>query len=384
VRKSLGLFPLLAVVCACALAAAVPGCDLSTYAQATGYVRAADTFSPRRLDVEFTSAGDIAAAQAVVDLVSTDATVLTFVAGPPRVGLVETPLGYSLEEMIVDLEVLAGVVSASQILDPYVGAPTEYLLVSEDGTREVAWLNGDAGELQAVEYQKIVRFEGTHDLGGAASIGVLNIESIEVEGDRVVQKGGTLTVVDRTADVAGWYVAVLVDDLRKEAWEIADDSAVVSEIIALGDGTLISVTGTELAPSLTSYAGGLSVRAGTYADLTADEATARALVTTALANLDPLPDSGDEVRFLPIELAAGAVASVPAELDLFAAASTISENGYLVFVDYDDPTPPSQIVFVKTALPAEPVVLFSGHPLTSLKVTDAAGEIVTGPWVSYY
>lgn len=383
-RRSFGFLRHTAVACACALAAASPGCDLTNYAQATGYVRAADTFEPRRLDVEFTSANDIVAAQAVVDLVSTDATVLTFDAGPPRVGVVETPLGYSLDEMITDLEALAGVVSAAQDPLPYPGAPTGYLLMSEDGMREVAWLREGGVVLSPLEYEFVVRVEGTHDALAGTDVGVLNIESVTAAGDRVVQKGGTITLVDRSGDGLGTKV-VLVDDLREKAWEIVGDSALVSEIIALGDGALVSVTGTELAPGLTSYAGGLSLSVVSYDELTTTEVNdIRTLVGTALPNLGPAPDSGDEVWFLPIELTEGAVASVPAELDLFAAASTISENGYLVFVDYDDPTPPSQIVFVKTALPAEPVVLFSGHPLTSLKVTDAAGEVVTGPWVSYY
>jgi len=381
VRKSLGLFPPIAAACACALAAAIPGCDLTTYAQATGFVRPADTLEPRWLEVTFDGGTDQTAAEGIA--ASTSCTLISFVPGTPPVGIFETPLGYSLTEKIAELTGTSGVSGAPvEVLDVYPSPLASYILVSEDGMREVAWLNGDAGELQAVEYQKIVRFEGTHDLGGAASMGVLNIESIEVTGDRVVQKGGTLTVVDRTADVAGWYVAVLVDDLRGEAWEIVGDSALVSEIIALGDGTLVSVTGTELAPSLTSYAGGLTLSAASYADLTADEATARALVTTALTNLDPVPDPGDDVRFLPIKLTAGAIASVPVELDLFAAASTISEDGYLVFVDNTNATPPWQIVFVK-AVPGEPVVLFGGHPLTSLRVKDAAGDSVNGPWVVY-
>jgi len=380
VRKPFGLLPPLAAACACALAVAAPGCDLTTHAQATGFVRAADTFEPRGLEVIFENGTDSAAADGIVAGLGIGATLDSFVLGPPPVGIVETPLGYSLNETSVLLEAEIGVVSASEVSVPYVGAPTEYLLVSEDGAREVAWLREGGTDLSPLEYEYVVRVEGTHDVLGGTDIGVLDVESIEVTGDRVVQKGGTITLVARGGPLP---VVNLVDEFREEAWELV--GTVADEIAALPalDGALISVTGTELPPSLTSYAGGLSLEATAYADLTADETTARALVTTALANLDPLPDSGDDVWFLPIELTAGAVASVPAELDLFAAASTISEDGYLFFVDNTHATPQWQIVFVKSADATTPAVLFSGHPLTSLKVTDAAGEMVTGPWVVY-
>ncbi len=375
-RRSRSLTPLLAL--AGALSAAIPGCDPTIYAQATGYVKSyVDSFEPRHLVVEFDSAADMATAQAIVDGVSTDAIVTDY-NDVTHVGLVETPPGYSLDEISTGLELLTSdVVSA---IPDYVSASGTHLLVSEGGTREIAWLRELGFDLQAVAYEYIVRVSGAYDGQAAGGVGVMDVESLEIVSDRVVRKGGTVTLVVRGV---GDTVVVLVDALRDEAWELV---GTVADVIAgaVLDGTLISVTGTELLPSLTSRAGGLSVSVASYDDLDAEEVIARTLVDTALLNLDPLPGGTDEIWFLPVELASGAVVTILAEFDLPAVSVPLSESGYLVFIDGLPGTAwphAARIVFVKTADATTPTVLFPDRPAMSLSIKDAAGDPVTGPWV---
>jgi hypothetical protein len=340
--------------------AAVPSCDQTTHAQATGYVTSyVDTLEPRQLVVTFVSAGNIGAAQAVVN--PTGATVLSYNAGT-LTGLVETPLGYSLDEMIADLEALAGVNSAMPNYILHADTFGTHMLVSEDGTRDVAWLSDRGAGLQAVSYEFIVRAHGTRVGGAPDGVAIMDVESVEITGDRVVQKGGALTLVDRSGDGLG-TIAILVDDLRGEEWELV--GTVAADIVAtVADGSLISVTGSELLPGTASRAGGLSMRAAS--DLTYD--------------------SGSDIWFVPIELASGSVVKILAEFGLPAESVTLDASGYLLFIDEAPGTAwphTAQIVFVKTADPNAPVGLFTDRPATSLRIWDATGEEINGPWVVY-
>jgi hypothetical protein len=382
VRKPFGLTALPCLACVVALTAAVPSCDQTTHAQATGYVTSyVDTFEPRQLVVTFVDAADIGEAQAIVDVVSTDATVLSYNAGT-RVGLVETPLGYSLDEISTGLEALTSDV-VSAIPDYVLHADTfgTHMLVSEDGTRDVAWLSDRGAGLQAVAYEFIVRVHGTRVGGAPDGVAIMDVESVEITGDRVVQKGGALTLVDRSGDGLG-TIAILVDDLRGEEWELVGTVAV--DIAAtVADGSLISVTGSELLPGTASRAGGLSMRAASYVVVTG-EATARTVVTDALDDLTY--DSGSDIWFVPIELASGSVVKILAEFGLPAESVTLDASGYLLFIDEAPGTAwphTAQIVFVKTADPNAPVGLFTDRPATSLRIRDATGDEINGPWVVY-
>jgi hypothetical protein len=205
----------------------------------------------------------------------------------------------------------------------------------------------------------------------------MDVESMEIVSDHVIQRGGTVSFIDRTADTLGFKV-ILTDDLRGEAWELVE--TVAEEIKDLvSPGTLISVSGTELAPSDTSFAGGLSLRVATYAELTDEEADARFVIAEALDDLTYSPSS--DIWFLPVEFASGTIVRAP---NVFG--TTLDASGYLVFID-EDPTAAwphaAQIVFVKTADPHAPVVIFNDLAATSLFIKNADGEVINGPWVGH-
>lgn len=350
---------------------AISGCDPVTYAQGDGYVRSyVGTFEPRELVVVFVAAGFVEAnADALV--AASHATTLSKDLGSYTY-LVETELGYGLQEVADLFDLDAQVESCSP--NPLVYAETfgSHMLANEDALADRCWLRGDAAELQSVAYEFSVRVRGLYEGEASPGIGIMDVTSVEILGERIVQKGGTVTVVDRGG---GDLAVILVDALREEAWELT--GTVAAAMTGLG-GSLVSVHGAELLPNLDSRAGGLELRATSYDEIT-NESDVRTLMGTALATLTY--DAGSDIWFLPVELAPGALVRPPG-----LTAAAVDTNGYLLLIDEDPGAAwphTARIVFVDSASPATPNVLFVDVPAASLEVRDASGERVSGPWVLY-
>ncbi len=225
--------------------------------QAEGYVaRCTQTmFSPRELGVEALDGTSEAEMEAVI--ASTGSTVVSHAPGSAWYGI-KTPLGYGLQEVMDDLLAEPCVSSCSPSWINICGlAP--YLLMAEDGSGTLWPLAGgvDPG-LEDVVLEYIVRVRGREvDIDG---IPYLDVTSLDIIRDRVLEKRGTIALVDRGSEEV---VVILVEE-SGAAWELL--GPVAEEIAALSDvdGKTATIHGCERPLSLTSRAGGLELRVTSY------------------------------------------------------------------------------------------------------------------------
>ncbi len=352
------------------------GCEPIPDTEAEGYVTPyINTFAPRQLMVWFKDGVTEAEAETVIS-----ATGSTVSHGPiiTERYLIETPLGYSLQEINDTLEADPLVDFCVPNFYMYIATFGFYGLMAEDASAMTYWLRESGVDLQSVACEYIVRVRGFYEGEANEGIGIMKVTSVEILRDRVVRWGGTITLIDRGSD---GVAVVLVDGLQGKAWEllgpVAEEIAGLSDI----DGALISVRGCERPDSFTSRAGGRELRVVSY-ELVSGLDDVRLLVSEALNYVTYA--SGSSIFFLPIEMGPGTVIRPPDGSGQ--ETLTLDKTGYLVFIDEEPDAPwehPAKIVLVETGDPTQPAVLFTDLPAWWLHIRDPAGSQIAGPWVEY-
>lgn len=228
-------------------------------AEATGYVVSlVDTFQPRQLFLIFEEGTSEADAEAVI--AATDSTVLNYTPSR-RHYLIETPLGYSLQEIHDQLESDSRISVCMPNFLMYIDTWGTHILMAEDGSGQLYWFAGTGTDaLQEVALEYIVRVRGFHRGEDPEGVPIVDVQSVWPLGERVVRKGGTITLIDRGSE---GVVVILIDD-DGDAWELLGELA--EEIAGLPgiEGAEIAVDGCERHVSVTSRAGGREFRVTAY------------------------------------------------------------------------------------------------------------------------
>ena len=229
-------------------------------AEATGYVVSlVDTFQPRQLFLIFEEGTPEDDMLAVIQ--SAGATVLSQNPARPQNFLVETPLGYSLQEIHDHLESDSRISVCMPNFLMYIDTWGTHILMAEDGSGQLYWFAGTGTDaLQEVALEYIVRVRGFHRGEDPEGVPIMDVQSVWPLRERVVQKQGTITLIDRGSE---GVVVILIDD-DGDAWELLGELA--EEIAALPgiEGADIAVDGCERHVSVTSRAGGLEFRVTSY------------------------------------------------------------------------------------------------------------------------
>ncbi len=366
-------------LCCLAVWATISGCiggpepDTEAEGYVTSYV---NTFMPRQLMVWFVDGTSETDAEAVI--ATSGSSVLWSDPIDPIYMLIGTPLGYSLLEINDTLEADPLVDFCLPNFIGYFDTFGFHGLMAEDGSAMSYWLRESGVDLQSVAYEYIVRVRGFYQGEANEGVGIMNVTSVEILRDRVVRRGGRITLIDRGSD---GVAVVLVDGLQGKAWELLGPLA--QEIAGLSsvEGAVISVRGCERPESVTSRAGGRELRVVSY-ELVSGLDDVRLLVSEALNYVTYA--SGSNIFFLPIEMGPGTVIRPPD--DSGQQTVTLDKTGYLVFID-EEPDAwwehPAKIVFVEAGDPTQPDILFTDLPAWWLHIRDPAGNQIAGPWVEY-
>lgn len=235
-----------------------PNFELADTIEAKGYINTdVAQFKPRELVVMFF---DTATDLEIQNLLSSlQLEVISHYPATPLYG-VRTPLGYSLEEMETQLEASPLVESAAPNYLGHLdsGFYGTYWLLDPDTDEILWWFNQ---EPNAPPLEKIVRALGKKKYvapDGKPHVVLLSVEVLE---DRIISLAGTVLLVDRGPE----GVVVILEEADGAAWELLGPLA--DEIRSLAEaspGLALTVRGVEIFPSLTSRAGGLSLRVTAY------------------------------------------------------------------------------------------------------------------------
>ncbi len=355
--------------------AVLSGCEWIPDTEAEGYVTSHEnTFVPRQLMVWFVGGTSETDAEAVI--ATSGSSVFRFYTSSL---LIETPLGYSLQEIEAALEAHPLVYFCVINAIGYECVPSgSHRLMAEDGSGQTYWLREGRVDLQSVAYEYVVRVRGFYEGESNQGVGIMKVTSVQILRDRVVRWGGTITLIDRGSE---GVAVILVDGLQGKAWELL--GPVAEEIAGLADvdGALIGVRGCERPVSLTSRAGGRELRVVSY-ELVSGLDDVRLLVSEALNRVTCA--FGSRSFFLSIELGPGVVMRFPDGSGQQTV--TLDKTGYLVFIAEEPDAPwehPAKIVLVETGDPTQPAILFTDLPAWWLHIRDPAGSQIAGPWVEY-
>lgn len=214
-------------------------------------------YPPRQLFAWYESGTAEADAQAAI--AATGSTVIEHAPGSTDY-LIETPLGKSLQEVMDELESNPSFpATVTDAGDGIIDALFYYELMAEEESGRVWYLTGGSF-LRDVELEYVVRVRGSKRWTAVDGTPVIDPVSADILRDRVVQKHGTIALVDRGAEGT---VVILVED-SGDAWELL--GVLAGEIAALSgiDGAGVTVDGCERPVSLTSRAGGLELRVTSY------------------------------------------------------------------------------------------------------------------------
>lgn len=236
----------------------VDNVDPKFSSEASGYIISlVGDFEPRQLILIFEDGTGEKEAQEKI--AGTDSIVLQHTSGTIRY-LIETPLGKSLREIMDHLSENKPSISISPNFITHSNCYGTYILMTEDESEQLYWLNDLGAGLQSVALEHTIRVRGDCIGQDPSGIPVMDAGWVEILGDRVVQKHGTITLVDRGF---GETVVILMDD-SGAAWEllgpVADEIADIPNI----QESSITVNSCERPPSLNSRVGGLEIRVVAY------------------------------------------------------------------------------------------------------------------------
>jgi len=224
--------------------------------EAVGYISTdLNLFKPRELVVYFSESAPAAEVQAALD--SVPAEVL-FQYPSTYLYTIRTALGYSLEEIMAILRqspwLVAVVPNYAWRFESY----GIYWLEALDTGEVLVWFNDEPG---VPPLEQIVLVEGWVERIAPDGHPFLKVSNILALIDRIILRAGTVVLVDRGPE----GVVVILEEADGAAWELLGPLA--EEIHSLAEaspGLALTVRGVEIFPSLTSRAGGLSLRVTAY------------------------------------------------------------------------------------------------------------------------